>query len=115
MSEHVCKAGLTTFGISTKGVISPCHMLTDKNGFYMGSVDDEGLFESESFHKIQNRLNAYNRYENKRCQNCFANRLCIGCLGGNDFRTGNPYESDPVVCSMIRGAIEELLKDITRE
>lgn len=115
MSEHVCKAGLTTFGISTKGVISPCHMLTDENGFYMGSVDDERLFESESFHKIQNRLNAYNRYENKRCQNCFANRLCIGCLGGNDFRTGNPYESDPVVCSMIRGAIEELLKDITRE
>lgn len=115
MPEHVCKAGLTTFGISSKGVVSPCHMLTDENGFYMGSVDDPELFESDSFQAIQNKLNSYNRYENEKCKKCFANRLCIGCLGGNDFRTGNPYESDPVVCTMIRGAIEELLKDITRE
>lgn len=115
MPAHVCKAGLTTFGISTKGSVSPCHMLTDENGFYMGNVEDENLFGSESFLTIQNKLKEYNRYENPKCKNCFANRLCIGCLGGNEFRTGDPYISDSVVCSMIRGAIEELLKDITRE
>lgn len=115
MSEHVCKAGLTTFGISTKGIVSPCHMLTDENGFYMGNVEDNNIFESDSFVSIQNKLKAYNRYENPKCKNCFANRLCIGCLGGNDFRTGDPYRSDPVVCSMIKGAVEELLKDITRD
>lgn len=114
-SENVCKAGLSTFGISTKGVVSPCHMLTDENGFYMGTVDDENLFENESFQIMQCKLNAYNRYENERCKKCFANRLCIGCLGGNNFRTGNAYVSDPTVCNMLRGAVEELLKDITRD
>ena len=115
MSGHVCKAGLTTFGISTAGVVSPCHMLTDEQGFYMGTVEDKDLFESGSFLSVQNKLNAYNRYESERCRDCFVNRLCIGCLGGNTFRTGDPYQSDPVVCSMIKGAVEELLKDITKE
>ena len=115
MSEHVCKAGLTTFGISTKGVVSPCHMLTDEKGFYMGTVEDDNIFESNNFVSMQNKLKGYNRYEDPKCKDCFANRLCIGCLGGNDFRTGNPYQSDPVVCSMIKGAVEELLKNITCE
>lgn len=114
-SEYVCKAGLSTFGISTKGVVSPCHMLTDENEFYMGTVKDKNLFQNESFQIVQHKLKAYNRYESEKCKNCFANRLCIGCLGGNNFRTGNSYVSDRVVCTMIKGAVEELLKDITRE
>lgn len=114
MSEHICKAGLTTFGISTTGVISPCHMLTDENGFYMGTVEEDNVFESHDFLSVQKDLKAYNRYDSEKCGSCFANRLCIGCLGGNLFRTGDPYQSDPVVCSMIKGAVEELLKDITR-
>lgn len=115
MPEHVCKAGLSTFGVSAKGVISPCHMLTDENGFYMGTVQDENLFDSPTFTDIQKKLREYNRFNNEKCRNCFANRLCIGCLGGNEFRTGNPFESDPVVCSMIKGAVEELIKDIARD
>lgn len=115
MPEHICKAGLTTFGVSANGAVTPCHMLTDENEFYMGSVKDAELFHGEHFAAVQNKLKKYNRYKNKKCEACFANRICIGCLGGNAFRTGDPYKSDPVVCAMIKGAVEELLKDITRE
>lgn len=115
VSRHICKAGLTTFGVSTKGVISPCHMLTDENGFYMGSVFDENPLSSEVFEQVQSELNKYSRYEDEICKDCFANRLCIGCLGGNLFRTGDPYHSDPSVCKMIRGTIEELIKDILKD
>ena len=31
MPEHICKAGLTTFGVSANGAVTPCHMLTDEN------------------------------------------------------------------------------------
>lgn len=115
MPGHICKAGLTTFGVSADGNVSPCHMLTDENEFYMGSVNDAALFAGEHFRAVQSKLKQYDRYQNDKCGRCFANRLCIGCLGGNVFRTGNPYQADPVVCGMIRGALEELLKDITRE
>lgn len=114
MPEYVCKAGLSTFGVSARGIVSPCHMLTDEDGFYMGTVDDDNIFESQCFVSVQNQLRKYNRYENEKCKSCFANRLCVGCLGGNHFRTGNPYEADPVVCSMIKGAVEEILRDLVR-
>lgn len=115
MPAHICKAGLTTFGVSAGGVVSPCHMLTDENGFYMGNVRDEDVFQSDRFLAVQKKLEEYDRYHDQKCGSCFANRLCIGCLGGNNFRTGDPYQSDPAVCSMIQCAVEELIRDITRE
>lgn len=112
MPEHICKAGLTNFGVSTKGVLSPCHLLTDENGFCMGNVFDEDVFESEEFHAVSKQLETFNRLQGQRCRSCYANRICPGCIGGNLFRTGDPYTSDPSICRMIQGAVDELLKDI---
>lgn len=114
MPAQICKAGITTFGISATGAISPCHLLTDEEKFGMGNVFDEDPLNSPAFIGIQRRLLEYNRYESEACRNCFANRVCIGCLGGNLFRCGDPMQADPVICTTIRGAVEEILRDITR-
>ena len=115
MPSTICKAGLQTFGVSVHGVISPCHMLTDETQFYMGNVENEHALEEEAFFEVQNKLEAYDRYTDEQCGKCFANRLCIGCLGGNVFRSGDAYKPDPVICAMVKGAITEILKDICCE
>jgi uncharacterized protein len=115
MPPTICKAGLQTFGVSVHGVISPCHMLTDETGYYMGNVDNTNALEEECFLNIQNQLEAFDRYTHEQCGSCFANRLCVGCLGGNVFRCGDPYKSDPAICTMVKGAITEILKDICKE
>lgn len=114
MPPAVCQAGLTIFGVSAKGVISPCHLLTDENHYSMGTVFDDAVFDTEAFTAIQNKLRGYNRYENTHCKACFANRICPGCLGGNLFRTGDVACPDPVICAMVRGACEETVRDLVR-
>ena len=115
MRHHICEAGLHTFGISASGVISPCHMLTDKEGIRMGSVFDLDPWNSEAFRKVQDRLTRFDRFSCEPCSQCYANRLCFGCLGANLFRTGNPYVTDPSICRMIRGALDILVRDIVHQ
>ena len=112
MPRYICKAGLTNFGVSTNGALSPCNLLTDENGFYMGSIFDEDIFESKAFCAVSLQLKTFDRFKVQKCKSCYANRICPGCIGGNLFRTGDPYTSDPSICRMIRGAADELLKDI---
>ena len=115
LPKEICKAGLTTFGVSAKGIISPCHLLTDENGFYMGSIYDEDPFHGEAFQKIENILKTHNRYENAKCASCFANKICNGCIGGNLFRTGNPWTCDPEVCALFKKAVIQLIRRIARD
>ena len=115
LSQHICKAGITTFGVSVKGVISPCHLLTDVNGFYMGSVYDEEPFSTSSFTKIHTMLKNEDRMKNAKCSICFANRICNGCIGGNLFRTGNAWESDPEICGIFKTAVTTLIQRISKD
>jgi len=114
LPEQICKAGITTFGVSVKGAISPCHLLTDENGFYMGSIYDENPFEGEAFKSIHDMLMTHSRYDSQKCLNCFANRICNGCIGGNLFRTGDPWTCDPEVCDIFKNAVIHLIRRIAR-
>lgn len=115
MPRTICKAGITTFGVSANGLLSPCHMLTDDDGFYMGSIFDENPFESTEFKSIQNKLINHSRYDNAECRDCFAHKICIGCLGGNLFRNGDPWKCDPEICEIFRRAVVGVIKRIAAE
>lgn len=106
--DNMCVGGTELFSVSAAGKIYPCHLLTDVNTYYMGDVHDpEG--SEDQFQKIYDLLKNYSRYSSETCRKCFGNKLCIGCLGGNNFRTGDGFKGDPFICSMFREIVEKII------
>lgn len=106
--DNMCIGGTELFSVSSVGNIYPCHLLTDVDTYYMGNVHwpEES---KEQFDKIFDLLKNYSRYSSEICSKCFGNKLCIGCLGGNNFRTGDGFKGDPFICNMYRKVIERII------
>lgn len=106
--DNMCIGGTELFSVSAAGKIYPCHLLTDVETYYMGNVHQPEETK-ESFDKIFELLKNYSRYSSEVCSKCFGNKLCIGCLGGNNFRTGDGFKGDPFICNMYRNVIEKII------
>lgn len=106
--DNMCVGGTGLFSVSAAGKIYPCHLLTDVDSYYMGNVHTPEE-SKEQFDKIFDLLKNYSRYSSEICSKCFGNKLCIGCLGGNNFRTGDGFKGDPFICNMYRKVIEKII------
>ena len=106
--DNMCIGGTELFSVSAAGNIYPCHLLTDVNSYYMGNVHHPEE-SKDQFEKIFVQLKNYRRYSSETCKNCFGNKLCIGCLGGNNFRTGDGFKGDPFICNMYRKVVEKII------
>lgn len=106
--DYICDAGVGLFSISAKGEIYPCHLFTDLDEFCLGNVEDD-FFQNEAYQKFREVMENFNRRELEPCKSCFANRLCIGCLGANYFRTGDKYTPSPFICGMFQEVVKLVL------
>lgn len=106
--DNMCIGGTELFSVSAVGKIYPCHLLTDVEKYYMGNVH-KPQESGKQFDKIYELLKNYSRYSSEICSKCFGNKLCIGCLGGNNFRTGDGFKGDPFICNMYRKVIEKII------
>lgn len=109
--DYICDAGSGLFSVSTKGDIYPCHLFTDLEDFCLGNVNDD-FFNNEKYLKLREELEQYDRRQYEPCKSCFANRLCIGCLGSNYFRTGDKYTPSPFICGMFKDVVGKVLKTL---
>lgn len=112
--DYVCDAGFGLFSISTQGNIYPCHLFTDLEEFCLGTVD-EPIFESEKFKRMSKELKSYNRRLEEPCKSCFANRICIGCMGSNYFRAGDRFKPAPFICTMFKQAVQRVLMEYVKQ
>lgn len=108
--EYVCDAGFGLFSVSADGKVYPCHLFTDLENFCFGTVD-ENIFEGKAYQKLSRELESYERRKEEPCRSCFANRLCIGCLGANYFRTGDKFTPAPFICGMFQKVVRRVLAE----
>lgn len=109
--DYICDAGFGLFSISADGKIYPCHLFTDLEEFSFGHVGNFD-FHNESFMKLSKELREYNRRSAEPCKSCFANRICIGCLGSNYFRSGNKYTPAPFICHMFCKVAKRVIAEL---
>ena len=106
--DYICDAGFGLFSVSCDGDIYPCHLFTDVTDYKLGNVDDD-LFGNDTFLSRTREWESFNRRQSEPCRSCFGNRLCIGCLGANYFRTGNERTPSPFICDMFRKVLSRVI------
>lgn len=109
--DYICDAGFGLFSISCDGDIYPCHLFTDVTEYRLGSVEDR-LFENADFLRRSQAWESYDRRQSEPCRSCFGNRLCIGCLGANYFRTGDEHTPSPFICDMFRKVLRRVIQEL---
>lgn len=113
-NQYICFAGFGTIAVSSDGKIYPCFYFCENADFEFGSVyDNKGAF-AKSIEHMQNKYVQYNRFDKPECQDCFAIKVCRGCLGDNYYETGNEYTASENVCNMTRGMLERVLINMAR-
>lgn len=112
--KYICRAGSNMFSVSTTGDIYPCFMFTDNKNFFIGNVNDENVLCSEKFNSSLEKFISFNKNKSDQCKNCFIRNICFGCLGQNFFQTGNPFETDSMICDMNRAIVEKILIKFSR-
>lgn len=111
---YLCEAGISIFSVACDGNVYPCFMFTDVEEFRMGNVREQNtLFENVLFKKIKDDLKKFNKFTNKKCSQCFNNRLCSGCLGINYFECGDIHTTSDMDCDMYRALTEKVLINLS--
>jgi uncharacterized protein len=107
-SPLFCEAGVAKFAVAADGGVYPCQMFAGNADFLMGRID-EPLFDNPRFLDARKRLAQRDRFKTAPCSDCFARRLCVGCIGANLYRTGDAYRPDPFLCDLIRVCAEQVI------
>lgn len=109
--RQMCNAAWKWAAVSSTGDVYPCLMFMDCQEYKLGNIY-EGLFEDSRYEKITDEWKHYDRYERPACRHCFANNICINCMGQNMFSTGNVYEKTPEQCKAMRALAEKVIEGI---
>lgn len=113
-NPYICEAGVGSLCVSTKGDIYPCFIFTDDEGLKIGNVFDKGIFQSDKYINSINQFRAFNKFENKKCKNCFINTLCNGCLGMDYMESGRIFELSEVTCDMFKRMVEKVIINLLK-
>lgn len=109
ISNKICGAGATVFSVSAKGDIYPCFMLNDCEEYKLGNV----YSLTDEFWDIQegpmSKYYKYDRFKYDKCNECFNRTICHGCMGINQYTTGNIFESAEEECEFMRKLTEEVI------
>jgi uncharacterized protein len=80
--EHICPAGFQSLAVNVTGDLYPCHILTDRDAFVMGNIEDPRWFNSPAAERVFHMLENSRKQQNPYCSQCWARYICWGCLGG---------------------------------
>lgn len=109
-NKYLCEAGISNYSVSCKGDVYPCFMFTDVEKFKMGNIfDQEPFFDSPHFLQMKNTLKSFSKYNYSKCENCFNNRICSGCLGTNYFNCNDINCTPDEDCEMQKKLTEKVL------
>lgn len=106
-----CSAARSTFAISSKGEIFPCHLFMDKEEYLMGNVCED-WDNNKRFSEIQRRFVEHSSL--KACEECFARGCCIVCPGANETLMGDAFIPDPQECVRQKQLIERILINLAK-
>ena len=109
--RQVCNAAWKWAAVSAKGDVYPCLMFVDRKEYQLGNVY-ENLFEDERYVHISNTWKHYDRFSKSQCANCFANNICINCMGQNMDSSGSVYDKTPQQCAAMRRLMEVVIEGI---
>lgn len=109
--RQMCNAAWKWSAVSALGDVYPCLMFMDRGEYKMGNIY-ENLFEDSRYKTLTETWMHYDRFEKKNCKNCFANQVCINCMGQNMGASGNIYEKLPGQCVAMRKLIEVVVEGI---
>lgn len=111
---NICDAGAGTLSVSTKGNIYPCFMFTDNDSLKLGTVFDKDILSGEgAIKRLRNLEKFNNKGKNKKCQVCFLNTMCNGCLGLNELNSGQFDVLSEKDCNMHRKMAEKVILRMT--
>ena len=111
-NKYICEAGISNYSVSVLGDIYPCFMLTDIEKFKIGNVYDSEVFDGVQYKNIINKLGSFSKFKDSKCENCFNNKICIGCIGSIYFKTGYILDSIEVVCFMYSSLTEKVILEL---
>lgn len=115
ISDNYCGGGINTIAVAVNGNIYPCFYFIDNDDFLIGNVADENnKLLKEKLDYVRKKYLDYNRRESQKCENCFANTICFGCLGINYSMIGNAFESSEFHCEWVRTGLETTIKNIVQ-
>ncbi len=110
-AKNICDAGIGTLSVNIKGDVYPCFMFTDDNNLILGNILDDLDFTDIVKHNTISKINKFsNKSTNEECGKCFANTLCNGCLGLNNYHSDDIYSLSKRLCDMTRDMAEEVIK-----
>lgn len=112
-NKYICEAGISNYSVSIAGDIYPCFMLTDIEKFKIGNVYDKNVLSSFNYKNITSNLEAFSKFKGSKCEDCFNNKICTGCIGSNYFKTGDIHETKEDDCSMYKSIIEKVILELT--
>lgn len=87
-------------------------MLTDIEKFKIGNVYDSEVFDGVQYKNIINKLESFSKFKDSKCENCFNNKICTGCIGANYFKTGNIHDTKEEDCIMYRSITEKVILEL---
>lgn len=111
-NKYLCEAGISNYSVSILGDIYPCFMLTDIEKFKIGSVYDPEVLGGIQYKNIINKLESFSKFKGSKCENCFNNKICTGCIGSNYFKTGDIHDTKEDDCIMYRSITEKVILEL---
>lgn len=111
-NKYICEAGISNYSVSIAGDIYPCFMLTDIEKFKIGNVYDKNVLSSFNYKNITSNLESFSKFKGSKCEDCFNNKICTGCIGSNYFKTGDIHETKEDDCSMYKSITEKVILEL---
>lgn len=109
--RQVCNAAWKWSAVSASGNVYPCLMFMDRDEYMMGNIYED-LFHDSRYQKLTDTWSHYDRFQKPSCRNCFANNLCINCMGQNMDASGSVYEKPVKQCDAMRKLMEVVIEGI---
>lgn len=110
----ICPAsGTGTLSLAANGDIYPCFMFVGKPEFRMGNVLNGGLSGS-GFDRVNQMFQSNAKEKRDDCRECWARRLCSGCLGANYNETGSIFEVPEHHCGHVKAMGERALVELSK-
>jgi uncharacterized protein len=97
--NNYCLAGKSYLAIATDGNVFPRHLLFNNEKYCMGNVADAGPL------RPINGIFA----ENDDCGKCQNNRLCLRCVGKNEFYSGDIRYPYPQECQVKKAIVSRVM------
>ncbi len=104
----ICPAGTGTLAVDPDGNLTPCFMFAGEKEFSLGNIHQPPT-RKEFLEKVTPFIQANAKSNHTDCPNCWARRLCTGCLGEIWFEQRDLTRESPLMCAITKAIAEETM------